>query len=227
MANVLAPRGFVFHGWQEGYAPTAGMKKEKIATGYNFPIFRGDPVVRDGTPNGYIRQASANNVQYAGIFQGCSYFSIAAQRKIWLPYWPGSTDAQFDPDAYIIDTRGSLWIGQTNGPAIVFANVGNNVGHYIQTGVTVSPGDGRGNPINGISGALLDTNNNNPGGSGQVGPGGLLPWRIYSLYSSHILPQETAPYPGTTIVNGADNTSNNNFAILAANNWDQGALTGV
>jgi hypothetical protein len=67
MANVLAPFGFRHIGYQEGFPPSYGMRKRRIALGNTNPIFHGNAVISLST--GYISQPTANTVQIAGIFQ--------------------------------------------------------------------------------------------------------------------------------------------------------------
>lgn len=224
MANVLAPFGFRHVGYMEGYAPTYGMRRRKIALGNTHAIFHGDPVISLGT--GYIDQASANNVQLAGIFQGCEYLSISQGRKVRSNFWPGS-DASADVDAFILDTQGSLWLAQSNGSPITFGNVDNNIGIFIATGGSASPaaGSGQGNTSNQLSGALLDVAGANSGGPGAINTTSTLPFRIYALYSDFVA--QGAPTAGSTSVNGSDNTTNFNWAVLTANNWDSKSLTGI
>lgn len=220
MANVLAPFGFRHVGYKEGAAPTYGMRRRKIALGNANPIFHGDPVISLGT--GYVAQLSANNVQVAGIFQGCEYYSISQSRKVRSQFWPGS-DAQFDVDCFIIDAAGALFLGQSNGAAITFANVDNNIGVFIATGGVLSPtaGSGQGCTANGLSGALFDVAGTNSGGTGAINTTSTLPFKIEALYSDFVA--QGAPNAGTTIVNGADNTTNFNWAVVSANSWDSRA----
>lgn len=217
MANVLAPFGFRHVGYVEGAAPTYGMRRRKIALGNTNPIFHGDPVISLST--GYIAQLSANNVQVAGIFQGCEYLSISQGRKVRSNYWPGS-DASADVDAFILDAAGSLWLAQSNGAPITFTNIDNNVGVFIATGGSTSPtpGSGQGNTASQLSGALIDIAGTNSGGSGAIGTAATLPFKIMDMYSNFVA--QGAPNAGTTIVNGADNLTNFNWAVLSANQWD-------
>jgi hypothetical protein len=226
MANTLAPFGFRHIGYMEGFAPSAGTRHRKIRLGNANPIFHGDPVVTGtGSDQGYIIQAATNTPTdtaaspaptVGGVFVGCEYVSVSQGRKIRSPYWPGS-DAAFDPDAFIIDTAGALFLAQSNGAAIVFANVGNNVGMFIATGGSAAPtaGSGQGNTSNGLSGALLDVAGTNGGGSGAIATGAALPFKIYALYSDSVV--QGAPNAGGSIVNGADNTTNFNWAVITMN----------
>jgi len=125
----------------EGFAPTYGLRHRKIALGNTNPIFHGDPVTSLNT--GYIAQSvSAAAVQWAGVFSHCEYFSVSQQRKVRSNYWPGS-DAQFDPDAFILDAAGALFVAASDGStvatfapagAILFNAVDNNIDINIATG---------------------------------------------------------------------------------------------
>lgn len=224
MANILAPFGFRHVGFVEGYAPSYGMRHRKIRAGNTNPIFHGDPIVTGtSSDQGYIVQASTNTSAdtatspaptVGGIFVGCEYVSISQGRKIRSQYWPGS-DAAFDPDAFVIDSAGALFLVQCNGTPVVFANIGNNVGMFIATGTTAAAGDGKGNTANGLSGAMLDTAGTNANGSGAVGTGAALPFRIMDLYSQFVA--QGSPNLGTTVTNGADNSTNFNWAVVTLN----------
>lgn len=227
MANVLAPFGFRHVGYLEGAAPTYGMRHRKIALGNTNPIFHGDPIVSLST--GYIAQSSTQQQTgtlpfVTGIFQGCEYISISQQRKVRSQYWPGS-DALYDPDCFIIDSPNALFLAQANGTPVVFGNVGDNIGFFVATGGSTSPtaGSGQGNTMNGLSGAMLDTAGTNSGGTGVVNAGVGLPFKIYDLFSQYVA--QNSPNAGTNIVNGADNTTNYNWAVVSLNLVDAKAGT--
>jgi hypothetical protein len=236
MSNTLAPFGFRHIGTKEGYAPTFGMTMRRIALGNTNPIGHGDPVATIST--GYIQQASTNGTtgvtSIAGIFQGCEYYSISQQRKVRSNYWPGS-DAQYDPVAFIIDTPNALFYVQSNGSPITFGNIGNNVGYFIATGsVTATGSTGQVNSVTQLSGAMLDVAGSNSGGSGAVGTATTLPFRIVGLYSDLISNiNSTGSYIGlpnsfgAPVVNGVDNASNYNWAVVTFNNVDTKSQTGV
>lgn len=223
MANVLAPFGFRHVGYLEGFAPTYGVRRRKIALGNTNPIFHGDPIVALNT--GYIAQASTNPGAdvaagvapgVSGVFQGCEYFSISQQRKVRSPYWPGS-DAQFDPDCFIHEQPGALFLAVANGTPVTFAQIDLNCGFFIATGGATSPtaGSGQGNTVNGLSGALIDTAGTNGSGSGAPATSAGLPFRIVKLYSEDVV--QGAPTAGGTSFNGADNTTNFNWAVVTFN----------
>jgi hypothetical protein len=215
MANVLAPFGFRHIGYREGFAPTYGMKRARIALGNANPIFHGDAVVQLST--GYVAQPANNTATIAGVFQGCEYLSISQGKKVRSPYWPGS-DASADVDCFLIDTINALFLGQVNGTPGVFGNIGNNIGVFTATGGSAAPvaGSGQGNTTNGLSGMLLDTANTFNGGVGTVAT---LPFRIVNLYSDVMI--QGAGTSGGTQFNGTDNTTNYNWLVVAANNFDQ------
>jgi hypothetical protein len=230
MANILAPFGFRHLGYMEGAPPTMGMRYRKIALGNTNPIFRGDPVVSLNT--GYIAQATSNAVQIAGIFHGCEYYSISQQRKVRSRYWPGS-DAQYDVDAFIIDTSSSQWLVQTNGGgtgtggSLPFSAIDFNAGFFVTPGGSASPAptSGLGNTVSGYSGAMLDTAGSQPTTPGTPATTPGLPFRILALYSDYAVPG--APLVGGTQGNGADNTTAYNWAVIGFNNADTKSLTGI
>jgi hypothetical protein len=220
VANILTPFGFRHIGYLEGFAPTYGVRRRKIALGNTNPIFHGDPVINLNT--GYIAQASANGTAesnpptISGIFQGCEYFSASQQRKVRSQYWPGS-DAQFDPDCFIHEQPGSLFLAASNGTPVTFAQVGENVGFFIATGGSSAPtaGSGQGNTVNGLSGSMLDTAGTNGTNSGAVATSVWLPFTIIKLYSEDVV--QGSPNAGGTGTNGADNTTNFNWAVVTFN----------
>jgi hypothetical protein len=223
VANILTPFGFRHIGFLEGFAPNYGVRRRKIALGNTNPIFHGDPIVALNT--GYIAQASTNTSAdtatgvaptVSGIFQGCEYFSVSQQRKVRSPYWPGS-DAQFDPDCFIHEQPGSLFLAACNGTPITFSQIDDNCGMFIATGGSSAPtaGSGQGNTINGLSGALIDSAGTNGSGSGAPATGAALPFRIVKLYSEDMI--QGAPNAGGTGFNGTDNTTNFNWAVVTFN----------
>jgi hypothetical protein len=227
VVNILTPFGFRHVGYLEGFAPTYGVRRRKIALGNTNPIFHGDPVVALNT--GYIQQAvswastgadiAAGAVPgLSGVFQGCEYFSVSQQRKVRSQYWPGS-DAQFDPDCFIHEQPGALFLAAANGTPVTFAQIDLNCGWFIATGGSSAPtaGSGQGNTVNGLSGAMIDTagTNGGTGGSGAPATGAALPLRIVKLYSEDVI--QGAPNVGGTGFNGADNTTNFNWAVVTFN----------
>lgn len=227
MANILAPFGLRHFGYREGFAPTYGMKRAKIALGNTNPIFHGDAVIQLGT--GYVAQPSSNALTIAGVFQGCEYLSISQGRKVRSPYWPGS-DASADVDAFLIDAGQATFFAQVNGTPGLFADIGANIGIFTATGGSAAPtaGSGQGNTTNGLSGMLLDTAGTNSGGSGAISTVGALttaPFRIIGLYSDYIV--QGSPVLGAPSPNGCDQTTNFNFLVVAANNFDQKTLVGT
>jgi hypothetical protein len=217
MANTLTPFGLRHAGYLEGAAPTYGLRRRKIALGNTNPIFHGDPVTSINT--GYIAQSvQGAAVQWAGVFSHCEYFSVSQQRKVRSNYWPGS-DAQFDPDAFIIDAGNAYFIAACDGGPITFASVDKNIDVTIATGGSATPtaGSGQGNTVAQLSGALLRF--------ASIGTTNTLPLRIIRLYSDDVVPG--APTAGGTGVNGADNTTSFNWAVVGFNNVDTRALTGI
>jgi peptidoglycan hydrolase-like protein with peptidoglycan-binding domain len=148
--NVNAPYGFQ-QAQGLGASPTYEQVQEKIAS-TTAPIFWGDPVFRlaDSTMAGPTTGPGPGAAVMAGIFQGCSYMSVANKRKVWSNYWPAA-DVQ-------AGSTSDCWI--TNDPNARFrVQAGNSttVG-FVQAdiGMNAQFGYGTGNPANGLSGAYID-----------------------------------------------------------------------
>jgi hypothetical protein len=205
MANTLTPFGFRHFGYLEGYVSNYALATRKIAAANGTAIFKGDPVTSLNT--GYIAQSTAGTTQIAGIFQSCEYLSTSQQRIVRSVYWPGS-DATGDVKAFIINSPQALFIAQSNGSPILLANVGNNANFALTQA---------GNTTTGYSGATIDQS--------TILTTATLPFRIYALYSSYVIPGD--PALGGTSVNGADNTTNFNMAVVAFNFQDFRSTTGI
>lgn len=224
MANILTPFGFRHLGNVAiGMAPTYELRQRRIALGNTNPIFRGDPVASLAT--GYIQQYVTGTPPVAGIFSHCEYFSISQQRKIRSNYWPGS-DAQFDPDAFIIDAAFSQFVAATDGSTVatfapsgpvLFAAIDMNVDINIATGgsASSSPGSGQGNTVAQLSGALIKNS--------TIATTSTLPMRLIRPYSDFVV--QGAPAVGGTGVNGADNTTSFNWWVVVFNSIDARAGT--
>lgn len=145
MPNTNAPFGFrEYRGL--GSAPTYEQSVRLVKSDYTTAIFFGDPVTNN--TNGYIQRATSNATPVTGIFAGCKYVSVSQKRTVWSNYWPGTTDANGDIEAYIIDAPNAQFLVQAGGTAIGIANIG----EYIAFNVT-NPG----NTATGISTAFVDS----------------------------------------------------------------------
>jgi hypothetical protein len=208
MANIAVAFGFRHVGYVEGAAPTYGLRRRKIALGNTNPIFHNDPVHDVAGPTGYIEQSPSTPASgsFCGVFSHCEYFSVSQQRKVRSNYWPGS-DAQFDVDAFIIDTVGALFLAAADAGPITFASVDRNIDFTIATGGSSTPTAGQGNTVSQLSGATLKFS--------TIGSTATFPFRIYKLYSDDVVPG--APNAGATSPNGADNTTAFNWAVVTFN----------
>ena len=233
MANVATAFGFRHIGNVEGYAPTFGVQRKKIALGTTTSIFHGDPILQLST--GYITQVpatgnlpSGNTPTVSGIFQGCEYFSTSQQRKIRSMYWPGS-DAQYDVDAFIINAPGSLFVVASNSTVTSattnYGYIGLNAGFLVLAGGITNPVSTttgwQGNTLNGLSGATLDIAGNAPTNSGAPASTVTLPFKIVDLWSDYMA--QGWPIAGTTSFNGTDNTSAYTWYVVQFNNIDGSA----
>jgi len=118
-----------------------------------------------------------------------------------LTKWQPFCPASQTATGYVIAAPGATFIAQSNNTAIPQTSVNKNVGFAIGTGSTVGGG---------FSGYTLD--------AAQIGTTNTLPFRIVALYSSY------AP----SGVNGTDNSSSYNMAVVTFNNQDfKSGQTGV
>lgn len=134
----------------------------------------------------------------SGIFAGCEYQSTAQKKVVWSPYWPG-TDTTANGIARIIDDPEMVFRVQGNSK-ITQAMVGQNASFTF--GLTSLSGGG--STTTGRSTAALDA------GGTVLAPGWqqFLPFRVTALI--------TDP-PGS---NGADTTTNYNWAYVTFNQQD-------
>jgi hypothetical protein len=197
MANILAPFGFRWAKELTGTAPNVQLTMRRISKSNATAIYHGDPVTSQST--GYIAQSVEGTTQINGIFVGCKYISVSQGRTVWMPYWPGS-DAQSDPEAYVIDDPQAVFTVQANGGPIALADVQMNANFAIGTGNTYS----------GISGASLDAS--------TVATTNTLPFRIIGYAGDGIFP---------AVGPGSDPTSAYNWVYVTFNNQDYKVLTGV
>ena len=200
MANTQVQFGFQPYGPAAGYVPNAGLRRRSIAYNYTTALFKGDPVASDA--NGNIVAVSSQSAPLAGIFWGCEYYSAAAKIPVKSPYWPGVSlvNSGYSVWAWIIDDPNALFLVAELGStaAISASNVMNNVQWQAGSG---------GNTTTGLSSYVID--------DGHITTTSTLPFKIMDLYST------VAP-PG---VNGADNTTVYNWAIVKMNNTDRAAGT--
>lgn len=132
----------------------------------------------------------AESTNVDGIFDGCQYTDSSGQTK-WSPSCPASQTAT----AYVLSAPGAMFLAQSNGTAISTTNINKNIGFVVGTGQTT----GGGFSLYQLDAATISSNST----------ASVLPFRIIALWSTF---QPT--------VNGSDNTSNNNMAVVAFNNMD-------
>ena len=180
----------------EGGSPTEGLTPKLIASTYGTAIYQGDPVARLAT--GYIARASVTTTAVAGIMYNCEYLNTNVGRNIWW-YWPAS-GAGSNGNVGITDDPDALFLVQSTGSAVAFADIGANIGFAVGTG----------NSSTGISAYTVDNT--------TIGTSSALPFRIIGLYS------QFAP-PGTA---GTDDTYSFNWVVVSLNDTARSAgTTGV
>lgn len=203
MANTQVQFGFQPFGSTAGKTPNFGLRRRTIAYNYGSTLFKGDPVVSNNAGN--IIRVSSQSAPMAGIFFGCKYYDPTAKITVWRPYWPAPSGLNSSQivEAYIYDDPDDLFVVAELGStaAISASNVMNNVQWNAGAG---------GNTTSGISSYVID--------DGNINTTSTLPFKIMDLYS-------TTACPG---VNGADDTTVYNWAVVKMNNIDRAAgTTGV
>ena len=193
MANVLAPFGYNWLAKLDGSPPNSGTAKLRIAYNNTVKIFRGDWVIQ--LSSGYIGVGAAGGGGIgAGVFWGCKYYSVAGKIPKWSPYWPGAdAPSGQDVEAYvIIDPQAKFMVqcGGLSGAALPLTAIGQNADLDATTA---------GNTSTGLSGMALDDN--------IVGTTSTLPFHIVERGSSILTPG----------VNGADDTTSYNYALVTIN----------
>ncbi len=198
MANTNAPFGLMPWGLTNSPAtPSFPLIERKIAAANTNVIAKGDPC--SSLTTGYIDRITTGNdstlvaSDYAGVFWGCTYLSIAAGRKVWSQYWPGG-DAADDPVAQLVPLAGAtpgLFMIQSSGSPITFADIGANA--YMLYAAPTSAGLFR------RSGVTLD--------QGSLNTTAAFPLQIVGLLSQY----SASGAPGT------DDASNYNIAIVSFN----------
>lgn len=199
MSNTSAPNGFQRFGLLDGATPTMGNQRRLVAAADTTAIGYGDPVVSLAT--GYVARATAGTTQISGIFMGCYYLNTAVGRVVWSKSWPGASAG--GPGYANIDTDpNALYIAQSNGSPITFADIDANINFTIGTPQTEAAG--------GFSTSMLDQS--------SINTTNTLPFRIVGLYSDYV--------PAGS-QNGSDDSSNYNRVIVAPNYTDRKSLVGI
>lgn len=202
MSNTFTPNGLKVVSRVDQAAPTFGMNVYQIASNNSHTFFSGDLVVSLST--GFIDQwTTGSTVQAAGVFIGCKYFSTAFQRRIWSPNFPGS-DTTSTVEAYVIDDPRAVfqvWVGTGSSSAaggpVVQGDIQNNIDFQ----------KGTGNTLSGQSGGYIDY--------ATKGATSTLPLRIVGMVTNP---------PG---MNGTDNTSAGNLALVTFNFQNYSSNTGI
>lgn len=171
MANSNAPFGFM--PFMAGPGPVSQFaidSTRKVLSTYATKIHRGSPVVTLNT--GYINVATPGTTQIAGIFWGVEYYSTAAKKWIFSPYWPAGTPTTIDARVQLLTDPNMLFIVQSTGAsvAIAFADIGANAQFTLGTGSDVT-----GQSASTLNDAGITTTNT-------------LPFRIIDLASSFLPP---------------------------------------
>lgn len=216
MANTAAPFGFRQWRRLDGGSPTAGFDQLTIASSDASVIYTGDVVITaanggTGAFGNYVTGFSSGLSQIRGIFMGCEYYSATVGRPVWSPYFPGSVQTSSgtnDVKAWVCTDPEMTWLVQVSGTAGSTTQVLGSSQANLNFGFS-SASQASGSATTGISAMTL--------ASTSYATTSTLPFRLLDFYSNY------AP-PGT---NGTDNTTNGQFVIVGANNWDRKNTTGI
>ena len=208
MANVAGYFGFMQWGTASGPPNFAQSHNTpyRIAGGssgyYSTAIYRGDLCKMNASATGYVEQWANGDGGTAtripvGIFDGCEYYSVSQGKGIWSPYWPGTSDASGDVNAYIIDDPNALFKVQAG---ISVAITQTSIGQTAD--IVATPVGSTVTYQSGMSLSTPTTTNTNP-------------FKVVNVI--------TTP-PGA---NGTDLTTPNNYVVVAFNNQQYKQLLGV
>ena len=203
MANTSAPNRFQLAGFLNGRTGSLGQSQYQITSGDSNNYFSGDPVSLSG---GYLTTATAGANELLGIFIGCEYYSTAAGKVIWSPYWPAGTTVPAGTviNAWVIDDPQATFKVQSSGSAAVSqANVGKNIDFAGASPVSPSTTQ----TLSGQSVAYVNQANISAA----------------TNYAFRILGLITAP-PGA---NGTDTTTPYNYVLVGFNNQALRTTTGL
>lgn len=227
MANLFTPFGFTPVRRVDGASWSSNLSVRKIKANNTHYIYRGDPIVSTGT-GGYIdAMPAASAANFAGIFMGCQYLSVATGMSRWSPVFPGGDTTQ-DVVAYVVDDPNVLFAVMTNNSAggataAGIAAIGNTaeIGYSSYANGIWSIGGSlgtstAGNTLSGSSGVYLDQNSfSNSGGS-------TFPFKIYDIpgvqtaVQGAITGNPLLPQPG----NGYDPSTPFNVVYVTVNAAD-------
>lgn len=202
MSNTNFPFGFRPLGLDGAVQPTFGLKTAKIAYNNTNAIYRGDPIIRLNTGYVDVWPSTTDRGLMVGIFWSAKYPSTSLGRTTQNTYWPGNDVASTGTvTCYYIPLSGTpspLFVVQTNGTAITFADVGMNIDPATGTGSIKG--------TYGLSGFTVD--------QATINTTNTLAFKIEGLWSDY------AP----TGSNGTDNTSSYNCIVVRGNTFGE---TGV
>lgn len=200
MANTQVQFGFQPFGTAGGFAPNFAQRRRTLAYNYGSTLFRGDPVASDA--NGNVIRVSSQTAPVAGIFWGVKYYDPVQKITFESKYWsaPSGLNSSTIVTAYILDDPNMLFeVASLGGSrALAKTDVMNNVQWNAGSG---------GSTATGLSSYVIDDAN--------ITTTVTLPFKIWDLFS-------TTASPG---VNGADDTTIYNWAVVKMNSTDRAAGT--
>ena len=148
MANANAPFGLRPVRRLDGAAPNYQTNQYQINTANTNKIGCGDIVKFSSGNAGYIDVAAASDTPILGVLSSAEWYDTSVQKKIFSPWWYGSTTAVAPINAQVYDDVNIVYEIQSNsaGP-VVQSNVRNNA----RVATVTAP-----NSTTGISTEVLD-----------------------------------------------------------------------
>jgi hypothetical protein len=241
MANVLSPFGLQDYVHQGGSQRTEELATAWIASSDPTPIFNGDIVTAinpvsstllTGGVGAYITQASSQvNPLVKGVFRGCEYFNLAAQKMFLSRWWPGSgiagTSSQSgDVKAFFVADVQQRFIAQASSLGLLGSS---NVGQFVSLTINGAAGNASsavGNYATGQSGVQVGSS-----GTTAITSTGVygFPFRMVDLLSNTGAggnPLQGFPGVGSSLgfVNGTDNTTVGQVVVVEPVYWEGKAV---
>ncbi len=151
MTNAIAPVGLKFVRRLDGASPNLALREALIATNNTTKIFKGSLIKLLDT--GFIDLAVATDDAdegVFGVFDSVEWFDLSLKAKRRSKYWDGNANAATGTIKALIHVDPmNVYVMQSNGVAVVQANIGDNARITAEVG----------NTFTGLSTEALDVSN--------------------------------------------------------------------
>lgn len=217
MSNTFSPLGAQVFERRDGGSPMYGQQTFLIASSDPTAVYNGDLVQtytsftpQSGAVGSFVTQASSGVVQsYRGVFRGCRYYNSAVGRPVWSQNWPGQsaagTSSQTGDVQAFVEIDDQLYYTIQTPSSVIWGS------SLIGFNVSVTANASTGNTTTGFSNVSVSS----------WGTGSSLPFRVVDVLATYSVPGAAG------IINGTDTSTSAQIIIVAPNNWDTKALTGI